>query len=300
MENKLPKNPKSILAKITRKRNLKDALFIAVGVIMASIGLRAFLLPNNFLDGGSMGVSLLLQILTEVDLSILIVLVNLPFIFLGAKQFSVNFAIKSAIAICTLAVLVHVIHLPIVTTDKLLIAVFGGFFLGCGIGFSIRGGAVIDGSEVLAISISRKSSLSVGDAISVFNVLLFCIAAILVNIETAMYSMLTYLAASKTVDFIINGVEEYLGVMIVSNKDEAIKAKITAELGRGVTAFKSEGGYTPNGQKPEERKVLYCVITRLEITKLLTEIEKVDPSAFIIQQPLRDTKGGMIKKRPLH
>jgi len=198
-----------------------------------------------------------------------------------------------------LALLVHYIELPTITADKLLIAVFGGFFLGSGIGFSIRGGAVIDGTEVLAIQVSRKSSLTVGDFITVFNLGLFLVAAVLVGLETAMYSMLTYFSASRTVDFIINGVEEYLGVMIVSNHSDAIKEKITYDLGRGVTAFKADGGFGEKAKNPD-RNVLFCVVTRLEVTRVLTEIDKIDPKAFVIQYPIKDTKGGMIKKRPLH
>lgn len=284
---------------VTIWRKIKDVLFIGIGVVMASIGLKGFLLPNGFFDGGAMGMSLLLEILTPMDLSLLIVLVNLPFIYLGYRQLSLGFAIKSTLAILILALLVHYITLPAITADKLLIAVFGGFFLGSGIGFAIRGGAVIDGTEVLAISVSRRSSLTVGDFITVFNVGLFTIAALMVNLETAMYSMLTYFSASRTVDFLINGVEEYIGVMIVSNESEEIKTKITYDLGRGVTAFKADGGFGEKAKNPD-RHVLFCVVTRLEVTRVLTEIEKIDPKAFVIQYPIKDTKGGMIKKRPLH
>lgn len=290
----------STLQNLIYTRHVKDFLFVLGGVFMASIGLKGFLLPNNFLDGGAMGMSLLLKIISGIDLSLLIILVNLPFIVLGARQISLPFSVKSSVAILLLAILVHFISLPTITEDKLLISIFGGFFLGSGIGLSIRGGAVIDGTEVLAISVSRKSSLSVGDFIALFNVLLFSFAILLTNMETAMYSMLTYLAASKTVDFIINGVEEYLGVLIVSTKNEEIKEQITVELGRGVTVFKSDKGFGSRGAFEKESNVLFCVVTRLEVTKLLLEIEKIDPTAFVVQHPVKDTKGGMIKKRPLH
>jgi uncharacterized membrane-anchored protein YitT (DUF2179 family) len=285
---------------IVYRRHLKDVVFILLGVIMASIGLKGFVLPNNFLDGGAMGVSLLLEILTKIELSYLIILVNLPFIIIGAKQISFEFAIKSILAILALAILVHFIILPDLTKDKLLISIFGGFFLGAGIGLTIRGGAVIDGTEVLAITVSRKSSLTIGDFIAVFNILLFCIAIFLVGLETAMYSILTYLSASKTVDFVINGIEEYIGVIIVSEKAEEIKFHIAKNLGRGVTAFKSDKGFGSRGEFREEGKVLFCVITRLEVTKLLLEIEKIDATAFVVQHSIKETKGGMIKKRPLH
>jgi len=282
------------------RRHIKDSVFIILGVIMACIGLKGFLLPNNFLDGGAMGVSLLLEMLTSIELSYFLILVNLPFIIIGAKQISIQFAIKSIIAILILAILVHFVTLPEITNDKLLISIFGGFFLGAGIGLTIRGGAVIDGTEVLAITISRKSSLTVGDFIAVFNIALFSLSTFLVGVETAMYSMLTYLSASKTVDFIINGVEEYIGVIVVSEKADEIKHNITKNLGRGVTAFKSDKGFGLRGEFGEEGKVLFCVVTRLEVTKLLLEIEKIDATAFVVQHSIKDTKGGMIKKRPLH
>ena len=279
---------------------IKEAIFLILGVISASIGLKGLLLPNQFLDGGAMGVSLLTQFLTGINLSLLILLVNAPFIIIGARQISVAFAVKSSLAILALAALVHFIELPVITEDKLLIAVFGGFFLGTGIGLSIRGGAVIDGTEVLALSISRRTSFTVGDLIAIFNVVLFSISALVLGLEIAMYSILTYIVASRTVDFIINGIEEYIGVMIVSHESAQIKDQIMHEMGRGVTSFRSDGGFGKKGQSLPDRDVLFCVVTRLEVSKLVLEVEKIDPTAFVIQYPIRDTKGGMIKKRPLH
>lgn len=293
-------NESGRITRIVYTRHIKDFLLISLGVIMASIGLKEFLLPNDFLDGGAMGLSLLTEIITGVELSVLIVLINLPFIIIGAKQISVEFAIKSALAILALSLLVHFITLPAITSDKLLISVFGGFFLGAGIGFTIRGGAVIDGSEVLAIYVSKTTSLSVGDFISVFNVILFLFSAFLVSYETAMYSMLTYFSASKTVDFIINGIEEYIGVTIISKNATEVKQAIIDKLGRGVTVYNSESGYGKSGVNYNENKILFCVVTRLEVTRLLLEIDKIDDEAFVVQHSIKDTKGGMIKKRPLH
>lgn len=282
------------------RQHLKDALFLLLGVCMAGIGLKGFLLPNGFLDGGAMGMALLGQIVTGVDLSVLIVAVNLPFILMAVRQISKRFAVKSAVAIVVLAVLVHDLHIPAFTDDKLLIAVFGGFFLGAGIGLSIRGGGVIDGTEVMAIAVSRRSSLSVGDFIALFNIVLFCLAALMLDFETAMYSMLTYIAASKTIDFILNGIEEYIGVMIVSDLSDDIKRKITDDLRYGVTVFKSDGGYRQAGFNSSKKNVLFCVITRLEMARLTREIAAIDAKAFIVQYPVKDAKGGMIRRRPLH
>ncbi len=282
------------------KVRIRETIFLLLGVLSASIGLKGLLLPNQFLDGGAMGVSLLGEVLTGFNLSFLIIIVNAPFILLGARQISIPFAVKSSLAILGLALLVHLLEFPVITSDKLLIAVFGGFFLGVGIGLSIRGGAVIDGTEVLALSISRKTSLTVGDVITIFNVILFSVSAIILSLETAMYSILTYVVASKTVDFIINGIEEYIGVMIVSPDSAAIRSQIRYEMGRGVTSFRSDGGFGSHGQSLPDRDILFCVVTRLEVSKLILEIEKIDPKAFVIQYPIKDTKGGMIKKRPLH
>lgn len=282
------------------RRFFKDVLFLASGVFAATIGLKGFLLPNHFLDGGVTGISLLVSFLTGINLSILIAVINIPFIIIGIKQVSKTFAVKTFIAIIALALAVKFFQFPTITEDKLLIAVFGGFFLGAGIGLSIRGGAVIDGTEVMAVFISRVSTLTVGDFILLFNVVLFAVAAILISIETAMYSMLTYLAASKTIDFIINGIEEYIGVTIISEMGEEIQHCIIQNMGRGVTVYKGESGYGKRGLHGIDRKILFCVVTRLEITKLIYEIEQVDPDVFVVQHPVKDTRGGMIKKRPLH
>ena len=272
----------------------KSSMYMALGVISATIGLKAFLLSNNFLDGGAMGVSLLINILTDFDLSLLILMINLPFIIIGYRQISWQFAIRSTISIILLSVLVHFVELPSITSDKLLIAIFGGVFLGAGIGFSIRGGSVIDGTEVMAIYMSRRGGITVGNFIAIFNVALFIIAAFLINVETAMYSMLTYVAASKSVDFIINGIEEYIGVTIVSPQNADIRHMITDQLHRGVTVYRAAGGY--QSAHDENRKVLFCVVTRLEVTKLLSEIEKIDPHAFVVQHSIREIKGGVLKK----
>ena len=288
------------LRRIVQVNTLKSVLFMAAGVLMASVGLKGFLLPNGFLDGGATGVALLLQLTTQIDVSVWIVVINLPFIVMAARQISRRFAVKSAIAILVLATLVHFLTFPTLTHDGLLIAVFGGIFLGAGIGLTMRGGAVIDGTEVLAISISRKSSLTVGDFIALFNVVLFSVAILFVSLETAMYSMLTYFAASKTVDFILNGIEEYIGVMIVSERSEEIRHKISYDLGRGITVFRSDKGFGKTGEAHPDRNILFCVITRLEVSKLLFEIDKIDAKAFVIQYPIRDTRGGMIKRRNIH
>lgn len=283
---------------IETQRMVKDTLFIVTGVLSAGLGLKGFLLPNNFLDGGVMGISLLVRQLTGIDLSLLVVLINLPFIIIAYTQVSKKFAIKTLVAIAGLAVAIAVIEYPIITSDKLLIAIFGGFFLGAGIGLSIRGGSVIDGTEVLAIYSSKKTTFSVGDIILVLNILIFSAAAYIINIETALYAILTYLVASKTVDFVVHGIEEYISVMIVSNKSVEIQQAIINNMGRGVTVVKGKGGYGKRGHQ-QEYDVTYTFITRLELQKLKTEIAKIDDDAFVVEHSVGDIKGGMIKKRDI-
>jgi len=208
-----------------------------------------------------------------------------------------QFAIKTALAITGLAICLATVSFPNVTNDNLLVAVFGGFFLGAGIGLAIRGGAVIDGTEVLAIFLSRKFGTTLGDIILVINIFIFSAAAYLLGIEVALYSMITYLAATKTLDFIVEGIEEYIGVTIISSHSEEIRQMIVNTLGRGVTVYKGQRGFGKNGEK-KEIDIVYTVLTRLELNKLNTEIEKIDPNAFVVMSSVKDTKGGMIKKRP--
>lgn len=285
------------------KRNIahafRDTAYILVGIISAGFGLKGFLLPNQFIDGGAMGISLLISETTGVSLSILIVAVNLPFLILGYSQIGKTFALKSIAAIIGLAIIVHFTPYPLITSDKLLIAVFGGFFLGAGIGLAIRGGSVIDGTEVLAIHLSKKTGLSIGDIVLIFNIIIFSFGAYILSIEVALYAVLTYLAAAKTINFVIEGVEEYTGITIVSGKSDRIRLMITEKLGRGVTIYQGKGGYGKSGGTLQEIDIVYTVITRLEIAKLRTEVEIIDSEAFIIMNSIKDTKGGMIKKRAL-
>ncbi len=288
------------LAKLSWFNHLKDALLLLLAVVLASIGLKGFLLPNQFLDGGVTGISLLVQAKLGWDLSILILVLNIPFVILGYRQVNFLFAIKSALAIVCLAILVHIIEIPVVTNDKLLISVFGGIFLGGGIGFAMRGGGVIDGTEVMAVTVSRKSTLTVGDFITVFNLVLFFVAAWVFGIERAMYSILTYFAASKTVDFIINGWEEYIGLTIISHHSSVIEKMIRKQLRGGMTIYKGEFGFRDVSPSHENKRIIFCAITRLEVSNLIALVETLDPNAFIIQHPIKDTKGGLIKRRPLH
>ena len=273
-----------------------DFVLIVLGIFSAGLGLKGFLLSSHFIDGGVTGISMLLANVLGWPLSILILVINLPFIALGYRQIGKGFAIKSTLAIAGLALVLAFVRYPDVTPDKLLTAVFGGFFIGAGIGLAIRGGAVLDGTEIAALLISKSSHiLKVGDVILLLNVLIFSTAAFFLGIEVALYSMLTYFAASKTVDFLIHGVEEYTAVVIMSERSEEIRQVILRELERGVTVYKGRGGMTN-----AEQDILFCVVTRLEIGRIKRAAHGVDQNAFIVIQPLADAEGGVIRKLALH
>ncbi|KOY85709.1 hypothetical protein AD998_05675 [bacterium 336/3] len=305
---KKKKNPKDYskyeLAKAFRHfkiilfRTVKDTFLITLGIFSASFGFKGFLLTNHFIDGGATGISLLISATTQIPLYLLLIVINIPFIILGYKIIGKKFAFKTTLAIIGLALCVGTVDFPNVTNDNLLVAIFGGFFLGMGIGLSVRGGAVIDGTEVLAIFLSKKLGTTIGDIITIINIVIFSVAAYLLSVEIALYSMITYLAASKMLDFVIEGIEEYTGVTIISPHSEEIRQMITQEMGRGVTIYTGKRGYGKLGENADI-EIVYTVITRLEINKLQTELEKIDPHAFVVMNRIKDTKGGMIKKRPL-
>jgi len=281
------------------RRSVKNVFLITLGIFSASFGFKGFLLTNHFIDGGATGISLLISAVTKIPLYILIVCINIPFIILGYVVMGKQFAIKTALAIAGLAICLATVHFPDITKDNLLVAVFGGFFLGAGIGFAVRGGAVIDGTEVLAIFLSRKLGTTIGDIIIAINIIIFSVAAYFLGTEAALYSMITYLAASKMLNFIVEGLEEYIGVTIVSSHSTEIREIVTTKMGRGITVYSGKHGYGKRGAT-KEIDIIYTVITRLELNKLNTEIEKLDPHAFVVMSSVKDTKGGMIKKRPLH
>ena len=282
--------------RVSIKAEIKSSLYIFLGIIAAGFGLNGFLLPNKFIDGGVTGVSLLLTELTQLPFSVLIILINIPFIFLSYFTLGKSFAVKTLLAIIGLALCVALIHFPIITNDKLLVAVFGGIFLGAGIGLTIRGGGVIDGTEVLAIYVSKKMGVTIGDIIIIINVIIFGSAAFLLSIETALYAMITYFVASKMLDFIVEGIDEYIGVTIVSSHCKEMRDMIVHTMGRGVTIYKGAKGVGKTGER-DDLDIIYTVITRLEINKLNTEIEKISPTAFVVMTSVKDTKGGMIKKK---
>ncbi|AYA37072.1 YitT family protein [Hymenobacter oligotrophus] len=282
------------------RRQLTNTALVVAGIFSAALGLKGFLLPNGFIDGGVTGISLLTAQVTGLPLSVLILIINAPFVVLAYFHLDRVVAVKTLLAITGLAVVLWLVSFPVLTHDKLLISVFGGFFLGAGIGLTIRGGGVLDGTEILSVFVSRKSPLSVGDVILVINIFIFGVAALLLSVEAAMYSILAYLAAAKTVDFMIDGLEEYTGVTIISKRSEAIRRVLTEDLGHGVTIYSGRTGYSANGVQRQSLDIVFTAVTRLELTRLKAEVEAIDHQAFILMHSIKDTHGGVIKKKPLH
>ena len=287
----------------TVKENFKSILLIVLGIFSASFGLKGFLIPNEFIDGGVTGISLLLSFTTEIPLSFLIFSINLPFIILGYNQISRTFAIRAFAAIAGLSVVLAIVPFPVITHDKLLIAIFGGIFLGAGVGLSMRGGGVLDGTEILALYIWRKREISVGDVVLAFNIVIFACAAFILGIEPALYSILTYLSASKTIDYLVEGFEEYTGVTIISEKSSKVKRILMTRFGRGITIYKGKKSIIGKGADIDgvaDTDIIFTIVTKLEISKVKKLVNEVDANAFIYCTPVSHTKGGFLKKRPLH
>jgi uncharacterized membrane-anchored protein YitT (DUF2179 family) len=277
-------------------REFANALFILLGILSAGMGIHGFLFSSHFIDGGVTGVSMLLAKVLGIPLPLLILAINLPFIALGYRQLGRGFAIRSAIAMIGLSVCLATVHYPDVTPDKLLTAVFGGFFIGAGMGLAMRGGAVLDGTDIAALLISKRSHLfRVGDVILGMNIVIFLTAEFFLGVEPALYSILTYLSATKTLDFLLHGLEEYTSITIVSERSSAIREALTRDLGRGVTVYKGRGGMSG-----AEQEILLCVVTRLEIGKVMNIVQDLDESAFITIHPLAEVKGGVLKKTVHH
>jgi len=273
-------------------RGSLNTILIMLGIFSAAFGLKGFLMSSHFIDGGVTGVSMLLSNVLGWQLAILIPLINLPFIAVAYRQIGRGFALRSVLAIAGLSLCLALVKFPDVTPDKLLTAVFGGFFIGAGIGLAIRGGAVLDGTEIAALLISKSSNLlRVGDVILLLNVFIFSAAAFFLGIESALYSMLTYFAASKTIDFLIHGVEEHTAIIIFSERNDEIRHAIIRCLQRGVTVFKGKGGLTYDDQD-----ILFCVVTRLEIGRVKSVVEEYDRNAFVVVHGLADAEGGVVKR----
>jgi len=282
-------------------REARSVILIALGIFSAAFGLKGFLLSSRFIDGGVTGISMLVSDIFGLSLPILILVINLPFVVIGYRQIGRKFAVKSILGIAGLSLCLYLVKFPDVTPDKLLTAVFGGLFIGAGIGLAIRGGAVLDGTEIAALLVSRNTYLlRVGDVILLLNIVIFLTAAFFLGIESAMYSILTYVAATKAIDFLLHGFEEYTAINIISSHNDEIREAITGRLHRGVTVFKGSGGMGSRGETTDDRSILYCVVTRLEIGAIKSVVSDIDPQAFVTTHTLTDVEGGLIKRPLLH
>ncbi len=277
------------------RSSISEYVQILIGVVLASIGLKAFLLPNGFLDGGVTGIALLLSELFDYNISWLLLLISIPFLVLAWFTVSRKIVIKSIFSIVVLAFFIHFENFEMLTDDKLLIAIFGGLFLGAGIGLTIKNGAVLDGSEILGIYINNTFGISIGKVILIFNIVLFSITALVLSVEVAMYSVLTYLVTSKVIDLMIEGFEDYIGLMIVSEKSPLIEIKLMKIIGTGLTVYTGNTGYGNRGKK-ENVDIIHVVINRIDIRRTYNTIANIDPSAFIIEFDVNTVKGGVLRK----
>jgi uncharacterized membrane-anchored protein YitT (DUF2179 family)/predicted metal-dependent HD superfamily phosphohydrolase len=280
---------------------LSDLILIIIGVISAGFSLKGFLVPNDFFDGGITGISLLIHEFYKFDLSYIIVLANLPFVIMGLFTINKRFALKSFFCILLLGLCLRFVPYTVITKDNLLVSIFGGFFLGLGIGLTMRAGCAVDGIEVLALYTWRRTSFTISEIILAMNVIIFSVAASHFGIPTALYSMLTYFTASKTIDYVVEGIEEYTGVTIISGKSEMIKNRLVNELGRGITIYKGERGFLPGKfEISSQCDIIFTVITRLELRKLKNLVNDIDPNAFVFANTIKEASGGIIKRRHIH
>ena len=267
---------------------------IFIGVVLTSLGLKAFLLPNGFLDGGVTGIALLVRTQVDIRMSYLLVLFSVPFLILGYFTVSKQIVIKSIVSILGVAIFIHLENFQTITTDKLLISIFGGLLVGSGIGIAIRNGAVLDGSEILGIYLNDKFGISIGKIVLCFNIVLFGITAFVVSVEVALYSILTYIIAAKVTDTVIEGFEDFIGVTIVSKKHQIIKKAILEELGVGLTIYKGSSGFGNKG-KIEDFDIIHSIVNRIDIRKMYRIVQTIDKDAFIVEFDVNNVKGGVLR-----
>lgn len=267
---------------------------IFIGIVLTSLGLKAFLLPNGFLDGGVTGIALLVRTQVDINMSYLLVVFSIPFLILGYFTVSKRIVIKSIISILGVALFIHFENFQTITNDKLLISIFGGLLVGSGIGIAIRNGSVLDGSEILGIFLNDKFGISIGKIVMFFNIILFTVTAFVESIEIALYSILTYIIAAKVTDTVIEGFEDFIGVTIVSKKYNLIKLAILEELGVGLTVYKGSSGFGSNGVA-EDFDIIHTIINRIDIKKMHRIIDEIDPEAFTIEFDVNNVKGGVLR-----
>ena len=278
--------------------NLKNLAQIFIGVFMAVFAMKGFMIPNKFMDGGVTGISILLHEISHINISIFIFVFNLPFIYLGYKKIGKTFAVQTAMAVVLLALGLIFIDIKPVTTDKLLIAIFGGILIGTGVALVIRSGGVIDGAEVIAVFTKRRTGFSNSEIIMLFNTFIFAGAAFHFGLETAMYSLITYFAATRATDYVVDGIEQYTAINIISSQQDKIKDLLVNELGKGITVYKGERGYLPGSfHIKTDCEIIVTIVNRLEINQIQESVIEIDPKAFIYIQSINDAAGGILKAK---
>jgi len=281
---------------------VKDTLYIISGILICGFALKSFLVPNSFFDGGVTGISLLISELYHINIAYVIIPANIPFIIMGMFQINKRYAWRTLAAIIGVGICLQFIPYPQgITHDKLLVCIFGGVFMGGGVGLAIRGGCALDGIEVLALYTLKRSSFTISEIILGINIIIFSIAAFKLGLPTALYSIITYYAASQTINFVIEGLEEYTGFTIISGQSEVIKEKLVLELGRGITVYKGERGFLKDSfdiSHPVD--IIFTVVTRLEVRRLRNIVYSIDPKAFMFTSSIKEASGGVLKKRARH
>ena len=278
--------------------NLKSLLYIILGTGLAVLAMKGFMIPNRFLDGGVTGISILLHEIFHINISILVIALNLVFVYLGYRNIGKTFAVQTCIAILLLAAGLLIIDINPITKDKLLIAIFGGLLMGSGVGLVIRGGGVIDGAEVIAVFTRRKTGFSNSEIIMLINCIIFAVAALQFGIETAMYSIITYFTATRATNYVVDGIEEYTAMNIVSAQQEEIKSFLVNELGKGITVYKGERGYLPDSfDIKTDCEIIVTIVTRLEIKQIQDAVMMIDPKAFVYVQSIKEASGGILKAK---
>jgi len=276
--------------------NPKNMLQIFIGSAMAVFAMKGFMIPNQFMDGGVTGISILLHEISHIPVSIFIFVFNLPFIYLGYRRIGKTFAVQTSIAVILLTIGLIFIDLKPFTSDKLLIAVFGGILIGTGVGLVIRSGGVLDGAEVIAVFTRRRIGFSNSEIVMIFNTFIFAGAAFHFGIETAMYSLITYFAATRATNYIVDGIEQYTAVNIISSQHERVKALLVNDLGKGITVYKGERGYLPGSfEVKTDCEIIVTIVTRLEINQIQESVIEIDPKAFVFIQNINDASGGILK-----
>lgn len=279
--------------------SIKNLLHILAGTGLAVLAMKGFMIPNRFLDGGMTGIAILLHEIFHINISILVIALNAVFIYLGYRKIGKTFAVQTTIAILILSAGLLFIDIHPITKDKLLIAIFGGILMGTGVGLVIRGGGVIDGAEVIAVFTRRKVGFSNSEIIMLINCIIFAVAALEFGIETAMYSIITYFTATRATNYVVDGIEEFTAMNIVSSQQEEVKNFLVNELGKGITVYKGERGYLPGSfDVKTETEIIVTIVTRLEIKQIQDTLLIIDPKAFVYIQSIKEATGGILKAKP--